>query len=139
MKLGQAAVPVRSDPGSLADVAARCCAWRPVTVTEPAPTVLVLSDGSSVLSCGDLGAEAVRPVLERKCEVIERATGMNAFPLRSPGRAGRTRAGVELLRSNYDAILMVDIAAPRCFELQRLLAKAPWTARCSTTTSRARP
>jgi malate dehydrogenase (oxaloacetate-decarboxylating) len=86
------------------------------------PTVLVLSDGSSVLSCGDLGAEVVRPVLERKCEVIERATGMGAFPLAfaraEPVEFVRT---LELMRSNYDAILIVDIAAPRCFELQRLL------------------
>src|SRR4051812_40242120 len=83
--------------------------------------VLVLSDGSSVLSCGDLGAEAVRPVLERKCEVIERATGMSAFPLAlaraEPAQFVQT---LELLRPNYDAILIVDVAAPRCFELQRL-------------------
>jgi malate dehydrogenase (oxaloacetate-decarboxylating) len=87
--------------------------------------VLVLSDGSSVLSCGDLGAEAVRPVLDRKCEVIEAATGMDAFPL-ALARAEPERIvhALELLRPNYDAILIVDIAAPRCFALQRLLVRS---------------
>jgi malate dehydrogenase (oxaloacetate-decarboxylating) len=123
MVLRQRTGPARPDPGSLADVSREVL--RLASGHDDGgrrPTVLVLSDGSSVLSCGDLGAEAVRPVLERKCEVIERATGMRAFPLAfaraEPVELVRT---LELLRSNYDAILIADIAAPRCFELQRLL------------------
>ncbi|MDL4818698.1 hypothetical protein [Actinomadura opuntiae] len=118
----------RPDAGSLAEVARDVLrvASGSSSVRGRRPTVLVLSDGSSVLSRGDLGAEAVRPVLERKCRVVERATGMDAFPLAfaraEPGELVRT---LELLRPNYDAILIADVAAPRCFELQRLLAHGP--------------
>src|SRR4051812_46996743 len=119
--LEQRTGPARPDPRSLADVT------RDVLRLASGPgggrrTVLVLSDGSSVLSRGDLGVEAVRPVLERKCAVVERATGMSAFPLalKRAEPAEYVRA-LELLRPNYDAILIVDIAAPSCFELQRLL------------------
>nr|WSY54840.1 NAD-dependent malic enzyme [Streptomyces sp. NBC_00886] len=116
--------PEPSAPGSLADVT-REVLRRAAGHTEHTrrPAVLVLSDGSAVLSCGDLGADAVRPVLERKCAVLERATGMAAFPLAlaraEPAAYART---LELLRPNYDAILIADIAAPHCFDLQRLLA-----------------
>lgn len=124
MQLSREAATSRPDPGSLADVSRevlRLASGRDDGVHRP--RVLVLSDGSSVLSRGDLGVEAVRPVLDRKCDVIERATGMSAFPL-SFARAEPAELvrALELLRSNYDAILIADIAAPRCFELQRLLA-----------------
>ncbi len=122
VQLSQEAGPARSAPGSLADVSREVLRLASGDDDGGRSTVLVLSDGSSVLSCGDLGVEAVRPVLERKCEVIERATGMSAFPLAfaraEPAEFVRT---LELLRSNYDALLIADIAAPRCFELQRLL------------------
>ncbi|NKZ08311.1 hypothetical protein [Actinomadura latina] len=128
MRTGRQAGPpqgaLRPDPGSLADVtrAALRLASGHGAGDRP-PTVLVLSDGSSVLSRGDLGAGAVRPVLERKCEVIERATGMSAFPLAfARAEPAEFVRALELLRPNYDAILIADIAAPRCFELQRLLA-----------------
>ena len=126
VKLGQAADPVQSGPGSLPAVARKVLHVASGHGDRSRrPTVLVLSDGSSVLSCGDLGAEAVRPVLERKCEVIERATGMKAFPLAfAPAEPVELLRVLELMRSNYDAILMVDIAAPRCFELQKVLGES---------------
>ena len=124
--LSQKAGPARPAPGSLADVSREVLRLASGDDDgDRRPTVLVLSDGSSVLSCGDLGIEAVRPVLERKCDVVERATGMSAFPLAfartEPAELVRT---LELLRSNFDAILIADIAAPRCFELQKLLAES---------------
>ena len=127
VQLSQQAGPARSAPGSLVDVSREVLrlAAGDGDTDGGRPTVLVLSDGSSVLSCGDLGVEAVRPVLERKCEVIERATGMSAFPLAfARAEAAEFVRTLELLRSNYDAILIADIAAPRCFELQTLLAES---------------
>lgn len=88
--------------------------------------VLVLSDGSSVLSRGALGAEAVRPVLERKCGVLEHATGMTARALTvAPSGAADLVRALEILRPGYDAILLADIAAPHCFRIQDLLADGP--------------
>ncbi|GAA3219188.1 malic enzyme-like NAD(P)-binding protein [Actinocorallia longicatena] len=123
------AAPARADPRSLADVTRsvlRLASARGGDGRGHRPRVLVLSDGTSVLSRGALGVEAVRPILERKCAVIERATAMSAFPLAlAPAGSGEHVRALELLRSNYDAILMVDIAAPRCFELRRLLDGGP--------------
>ncbi|MBJ6641049.1 NADP-dependent malic enzyme [Streptomyces sp. DHE7-1] len=116
--------PARTAPGSLADTTRevlRLAAGQGGQALRS--TVLVVSDGSSVLSRGDLGAHAVRPVLERKCAVLERATGMTGLPLALARAEPAAYADtLRLLRPNYDAILLADIAAPHCFELQRLLA-----------------
>ncbi|MGW0856649.1 hypothetical protein [Streptomyces sp. NPDC002690] len=113
-----------ADRGSLAEVTREVLSLAAGHRGRPRPrTVLVFSDGSSVLSRGALGAEAVRPVLARKCAVLERATGMRAVPLTSvpTGPAEAVRL-LELLRPSYDAVLLVDFAAPHCFEIQRLAA-----------------
>lgn len=116
-----------AEPGSLAEVTREVLSLASGLGGRPRRrTVVVLSDGSSVLSRGALGAEAVRPVLERKCRVLERATGMAAFPLAlQPAEPAEIVRTLELLRPNYDAILLADIAAPRCFEIQDLLAAGP--------------
>lgn len=116
-----------ADPGSLADVTREVLSLASGRGGRSRrPTVVVLSDGSSVLSCGALGAEAVRPVLERKCGVVERATGMAAFPLAlKPAEPAEVVRLLELMRPSYDAVLLADIAAPQCFEIQDLLAAGP--------------
>jgi malate dehydrogenase (oxaloacetate-decarboxylating) len=85
-------------------------------------SVMVVSDGSSVVGQGDLGPEASLPALEAKCAFMRRLAGIDAFPLpvdlREPAEIAEA---VALCSSVFGGIHLSDIAAPRCFEVQRLL------------------
>jgi malate dehydrogenase (oxaloacetate-decarboxylating) len=85
-------------------------------------SVMVVSDGSSVVGQGDLGPEAALPALEAKCVFLRKLAGIDAFPLpvdlRDPAEIAEV---VALTSSVFAGIHLSDIAAPRCFEIQRLL------------------
>ena len=85
-------------------------------------SVMVVSDGSSVVGQGDLGPEASLPALEAKCAFLRKLAGIDAFPLpvdlRDPAEIAEA---VALCSSVFAGIHLSDIAAPRCFEVQRLL------------------
>ena len=85
-------------------------------------SVMVVSDGSSVVGQGDLGPEASLPALEAKCAFMRTLAGIDAFPLpvdlRDPAEIAEA---VALCSSVFAGIHLSDIAAPRCFEVQRLL------------------
>ena len=85
-------------------------------------SVMVVSDGSSVVGQGDLGPEASLPALEAKCAFLRRLAGVDAFPLpidlRDPAEIAEA---VVLTSSVFAGIQLSDISAPRCFEIQRLI------------------
>jgi malate dehydrogenase (oxaloacetate-decarboxylating) len=85
-------------------------------------SVMVVSDGSSVVGQGDLGPEASLPALEAKCVFLRKLAGIDAFPLpvdlRDPAEIADA---VALCSSVFAGIHLSDISAPRCFEVQRLL------------------
>ena len=85
-------------------------------------SVMVVSDGSSVVGQGDLGPEASLPALEAKCAFLRKLAGIDAFPLpidlRDPAEIAEA---VVLTSSVFAGIHLSDIAAPRCFEIQRLI------------------
>ncbi len=85
-------------------------------------SVMVVSDGSSVVGQGDLGPEASLPALEAKAAFLRRLAAVDAFPLpvdlRDPAEIAEA---VVLCSSVFAGIHLSDIAAPRCFEVQRLI------------------
>lgn len=85
-------------------------------------SVMVVSDGSSVVGQGDLGPEASLPALEAKAALLRRLAAIDAFPLpvdlRDPAEIAEA---VVLCSSVFAGIHLSDIAAPRCFEVQRLI------------------
>jgi malate dehydrogenase (oxaloacetate-decarboxylating) len=87
-------------------------------------SVMVVSDGSSVVGQGDLGPEASLPALEAKAAFLLRLARVDAFPLpvdlRDPAEIAEA---VVLCSSVFAGIHLSDISAPRCFELQRLLSE----------------
>jgi malate dehydrogenase (oxaloacetate-decarboxylating) len=87
-------------------------------------SVMVVSDGSSVVGQGDLGPEASLPALEAKAAFLLRLARVDAFPLpvdlRDPAEIADA---VVLCSSVFAGIHLSDISAPRCFELQRLLSE----------------
>jgi len=82
----------------------------------------VITDGSAVLGLGDIGPEAGMPVMEGKCVLFKNFGGVDAFPLCV--RTKDVDAFVETvynISGSFGGINLEDIAAPRCFEIERKL------------------
>ncbi len=87
-------------------------------------TVAVITDGTAVLGLGDIGPEAAMPVMEGKCVLFKEFGGVDAIPLciRSKEVSEIVRT-IELLAGSFGGINLEDIAAPRCFEIEKELKK----------------
>ncbi len=92
------------------------------TLTRRWNLVAVITDGSAVLGLGDIGPEAGMPVMEGKCVLFKEFADVDAFPL-----CVKTQDVDELVQTIYNisgsfgGINLEDIAAPRCFEVERRL------------------
>ena len=85
-------------------------------------TVAVITDGTAVLGLGDIGPEAGMPVMEGKCLLFKEFADIDAIPLcvRSKDTDEIVNA-VSLFVGSFGGINLEDIAAPRCFEVERRL------------------
>ncbi len=85
-------------------------------------SVAVITDGTAVLGLGDIGPEAGMPVMEGKCVLFKEFADVDAYPLciRSKDVDEIVRT-VYLISGGFGGINLEDIAAPRCFEIERRL------------------
>ncbi len=85
-------------------------------------TVAVVTDGSAVLGLGNIGPGAALPVMEGKAALFKRFANIDAWPicLASQDVDEIVRA-VEMIAPGFGGINLEDIAAPRCFEVERRL------------------
>ena len=82
----------------------------------------VITDGSAVLGLGDIGPEAGMPVMEGKCVLFKAFGGVDAFPLCVKTQdVDEFVNAVYLISGSFGGINLEDIAAPRCFEIERKL------------------
>ena len=82
----------------------------------------VITDGSAVLGLGDIGPEAGMPVMEGKCVLFKSFGNVDAFPLCIKTHdVDEFVNTVYLLSGSFGGINLEDIAAPRCFEIERKL------------------
>ena len=92
------------------------------TLTRRHNLCAVITDGSAVLGLGDIGPEAGMPVMEGKCVLFKAFGDVDAFPL-----CVKTKDVDEFVNTVYNisgsfgGINLEDIAAPRCFEIERKL------------------
>ena len=82
----------------------------------------VITDGSAVLGLGDIGPEAGMPVMEGKCALFKAFGEVDAFPLCVKTKdVDEFVNTVALISGSFGGINLEDIAAPRCFEIERRL------------------
>ncbi len=91
-------------------------------LTRRANLVAVITDGTAVLGLGDIGPEAGMPVMEGKCALFKAFGDVDAVPLcvRSKDVDEIVRT-ISLIAGSFGGINLEDIAAPRCFEIERRL------------------
>ena len=91
-------------------------------LTRRSNLVAVITDGTAVLGLGDIGPEAGMPVMEGKCALFKEFGDVDAFPLciRSKDVDELVRT-IYLISGSFGGINLEDIAAPRCFEIERKL------------------
>ena len=82
----------------------------------------VITDGTAVLGLGDIGPEAGMPVMEGKCVLFKSFADVDAFPLCIKSKdVDEIVNTVWLLSGSFGGVNLEDIAAPRCFEIERKL------------------
>jgi malate dehydrogenase (oxaloacetate-decarboxylating) len=84
--------------------------------------VAVVSDGTAVLGLGDIGPRAALPVMEGKSALFKAFGGLDSIPIvLDTTDVGEIVETLVRLRPSFGAVNLEDVAAPRCFELERRL------------------
>ena len=91
-------------------------------LTRRGNLVAVVTDGSAVLGLGDIGPAAAMPVMEGKCALFKEFAGVDAFPICVDTQdVDQLVETIYLISKSFGGINLEDIAAPRCFEVERRL------------------
>ncbi len=91
-------------------------------LTRRSNLVAVVTDGTAVLGLGDIGPEAGMPVMEGKCALFKAFGGVDAIPLCVRSKEVDDIVNtVRLIAGSFGGVNLEDIAAPRCFEIEKKL------------------
>ncbi|EOR23212.1 Malate dehydrogenase, Phosphate acetyltransferase [Niallia nealsonii AAU1] len=84
----------------------------------------LVTNGTSVLGLGNIGAEASLPVMEGKAILFKSFAGVDAFPIAlNTTDVDKIVETVKLMAPTFGGIHLEDIAAPDCFEIEERLNK----------------
>src|SRR5690606_21234300 len=93
--------------------------WR---LTMKGNSVAVVTDGSAVLGLGNIGPGAALPVMEGKAALFKQFADINAWPICLDTQdVDEIVETVVNIAPGFGGINLEDIAAPRCFEIERRL------------------
>ena len=91
-------------------------------LTVKGNSVAVVTDGSAVLGLGNIGPGAALPVMEGKAALFKRFADIDAWPICLDTQdTDRIVDVVEAIAPGFGGINLEDIAAPRCFEIEKRL------------------
>ena len=94
-------------------------------LTRRGNMVAVITDGTAILGLGDIGPAAGMPVMEGKCALFKEFGDVDAFPLCVDTHdVDEFVRCVQLISKSFGGINLEDIAAPRCFEIEKKLKRA---------------
>ena len=84
----------------------------------------IVTNGTSVLGLGNIGAAAALPVIEGKAILLKSFAGVDAFPIcLDTTNTEKIVETVKLMSPTFGAIHLEDIAAPHCFDIEEKLKK----------------
>lgn len=90
--------------------------------TSKGNLVAVVTDGTAVLGLGDIGPKAAMPVMEGKAILFKEFANVDAFPICIDTKdVEEIIKTVKLIAPAFGGINLEDIAAPRCFEIEKRL------------------
>ncbi|ALE05797.1 malate dehydrogenase [Arthrobacter sp. ERGS1:01] len=85
-------------------------------------TIAVLTDGSAVLGLGNIGPAAALPVMEGKAALFKQFANVDAWPVCLDTQDTEEIIMIaKAMAPVYGGINLEDIAAPRCFEIEKRL------------------
>ena len=91
-------------------------------LTRRSNLVAVITNGTAVLGLGDIGPAAGMPVMEGKCVLFKEFAGVDAFPICIDSKdTDKIVETIYLISKSFGGINLEDIAAPKCFEIERRL------------------
>lgn len=95
------------------------------TYTTKKNTVAIVTDGSAVLGLGNIGPEAALPVMEGKAVLFKEFSNIDAFPIcLATQDTEEIISHIQAIAPSLGGINLEDIAAPRCFEIERRLKES---------------
>ncbi|MCA9960784.1 MAG: NADP-dependent malic enzyme, partial [Anaerolineales bacterium] len=98
---------------------------RSFDVTCRGNTIAIVSDGSSAFGMGNIGPEAILPVLESKAVILKNFAGVDALPLAlKTSRPEEIISTVLDLAPTFGAISIEDIASPNGLEITNVLERS---------------
>src|SRR3989344_1278578 len=85
-------------------------------------SIAIVSDGSAILGLGNLGPHAAIPVMEGKAALFKRFANIDAIPLcLNTQNEDEIVQVVKAISPSFGGINLEDIAAPRCFNIEKKL------------------
>ena len=85
-------------------------------------SVCIATNGSAVLGLGDIGVLAGMPVMEGKSVILHKVAGVSCIPLLiESDDADRIIDTLEAISKTFSVIMIEDIKAPLCFEVEEEL------------------
>jgi malate dehydrogenase (oxaloacetate-decarboxylating) len=90
--------------------------------TSKGNTIAIVTDGSAVLGLGNIGSLAAMPVMEGKSMLFKAFGNVNAIPIYlNTQNVEEIIHTIKIISPGFGGINLEDIAAPRCFEIEKAL------------------
>lgn len=91
-------------------------------LTSIGNSVCIATNGSAILGLGNIGVHAGMPVMEGKSVILHKMAGVSCIPiLVDSDDADRIVDTLEAISKTFSMIMIEDIKAPLCFEIERTL------------------